>query len=100
MALYDEIAALDRNLADRWKIRMNGKMDKPVLTAADVDFIVSDIVRSFTPGGGITQKQGEALMLLSNASIEADGRKSDAGICRLDRYVNAGTRPLGSTCNW
>ena len=94
MGLYDDIAALDRNIADRWKTRMNGKMDKPVLTAADVDFIVSDIVESLKTSDGITQKQGEALVLLSNASIDADDLKSKAGIKRLRHYVNIWEKAL------
>ena len=41
----DELTALDKNIADRWKIRTHDK-EKVVLSAADIDFILADVIQA------------------------------------------------------
>lgn len=94
MGLYDDVAALDRGIADRWKTRVRGKMDRPVLTTQDIDYIVHDIVLAIKSKKDVTKAQGEALILISNASIEADDTKSMPGIDRLRHYVNLWDKAL------
>lgn len=63
-ALYDQVAALDRGVADRWKARTN---DNPghKLTAADVDAIVSPLLKTDKKDRVfITEKQAEAIVTL------------------------------------
>src|SRR6516165_9121365 len=54
--LFDNLAALDKKIADRWKRRTRDK-DKHVLSAADVDYIHDDVIKSGRTSD-ITEKQG------------------------------------------
>ena len=42
---FNGLAALDRNIANRWKIRTDDNV-RHVLTAANIDFIFADIIKS------------------------------------------------------
>jgi hypothetical protein len=83
--LYDHLAALDKKLADRWKIRTRDN-DKHVLSAADVDFILADLIKSARTTD-ITEKQGAAIVMMYNASVAASAEKSGAAFDRIAYYV-------------
>jgi hypothetical protein len=68
--LFDNLTALDRNIANRWKIRTRDNV-RHVLTAADVDFILADVIRSARTTD-ITEQQGSAIIMLLNASLAAN----------------------------
>ena len=53
--LYDELARLDRAIADRWKTRTKENA-KYKLTATDIEFIIGPTLERV-----ITEKQGEAI---------------------------------------
>jgi hypothetical protein len=62
--LYDQIAALDKGVADRWKARSH---DNPQhkLTPADVDSIISPLLKTEKKESAkITEKQAEAIVAL------------------------------------
>lgn len=84
--LYDDLAALDKKIADRWKIR-TGDNDKHVLSAADVDFILADLIKSARTSD-ITEKRGSAIIMMYNASVTANAAKSGAAFDRIVYYVN------------
>jgi hypothetical protein len=84
--LFDDLAALDKKIADRWKIRTRDN-DKHVLSAADVDFILADLIKSARTTD-ITEKQGSAIVMLANASIAANAAKSAPALHRITYYVN------------
>ena len=84
--LFNDLAILDKKIADRWKIRTRDN-DKHVLSAADVDFILADVIKSARTTD-ITEKQGSAIVMLSNASIAANAAKSAPALDRITFYVN------------
>ena len=84
--LFDDLAALDKKIADRWKIRTRDN-DKHVLSAADVDFILADVIKSARTTD-ITEKQGSAIVMMYNASVAANAAKSGAAFDRIVYYVN------------
>ena len=61
--LFDGLAALDRRIANRWKIRTHDNV-RHIPTAADIDFIFADIIRSARTTD-ITENQGSAIIMLS-----------------------------------
>jgi hypothetical protein len=62
--LYDQIAALDRGIADRWKAR-TGDNPQHKLTPADVDAIISPLLKTEKKASAkITEKQAEAIVNL------------------------------------
>ena len=82
--LFDSLTALDRKLADRWKIRTRDNA-KHILTPADIDFILSDLIKSARTTD-ITANQGSAIIMMFNAS--ANSGKSGAAFDRIVHYVN------------
>jgi hypothetical protein len=85
--LLKEVKDADPKIAARWQARVTGKMDKPVLTPDDIDFIVADLAKQLKTRD-ITQNEGLALIAITNASIAADSGKSKAGLVRFIYYVN------------
>src|SRR5262245_23999543 len=84
--LFDDLTALDKKIADRWKIRTRDN-DKHVLSVKDVDYILDDVIKSARTTD-ITEKQGSAIVMLANASIAANAEKSAPAIDRITYYVN------------
>jgi hypothetical protein len=84
--LFDNLAALDRKIANRWKIRTRDNV-RHVLTAADIDFIFADIIKSARTAD-ITENQGSAIIMLLNASMAANSAKSAAALNRIIHYVD------------
>lgn len=84
--LLDDLTKLDPGLANRWKTRTRDN-ENHVLSARDIDFILADVIKTARTKD-ITEKQGEAILLMVNASIKADGGKSSAAIDRVAHYVN------------
>jgi len=84
--LFDDLVLLDRKIADRWKIRTRDNV-RHVLSAADIDFIFADVIKS-AHTTDITEKQGSAIIMLLNASLAANAAKSDAALDRIIHYVN------------
>jgi hypothetical protein len=82
----DELTTLDKKIADRWKIRTHDN-EKVVLSAADIDFILADVIKSARTTD-ITEKQGSAIVQLIQASIAADEKKSAPAYKRVVYYVN------------
>jgi hypothetical protein len=76
--LFDDLAALDKKIADPWKIRTRDN-DKHVLSPADVDFILADVIRSARITD-ITEKQGSAIVMLANTSLATNATKSCAAV--------------------
>jgi hypothetical protein len=90
--LFDNLTALDRNIANRWKIRTRDNV-RHVLTAADVDFILADVIRSARTTD-ITEQQGSAIIMLLNASLAANSANSAAALNRIVFYVNTWEKAL------
>ena len=90
--LFNNLTALDRKLADRWKIRTRDNV-RHVLTAADVDFILADVIRSARTTD-ITEQQGSAIIMLLNASLAANSARSAAALNRIIYYVNIWEKAL------
>jgi len=84
--LFDDLALLDRKIANRWKIRTRDIV-RHVLTAADIDFIFADLIKS-AHTTDITEDQGSAIVMLLNASLAANAAKSSAALDRIVHYVN------------
>src|ERR1700761_3629079 len=84
--LFDNLAALDRKLADRWKIRTRDNV-RHILTTADIDFILADLIKS-AHTTDITANQGSAIIMMYNASVAANSEKSGAAFDRIVHYVN------------
>jgi hypothetical protein len=84
--LFDNLAALDRKLADRWRIRTRDNV-RHILTPADIDFILRELIRS-PRTTDITANQGSAIIMMFNASVEANSEKSGAAFDRIVHYVN------------
>jgi hypothetical protein len=84
--LFDSLTALDRKLADRWKIRTRDNA-RHILTPADIDFILGDLIKS-ARSTDITANQGSAIIMMYNASVEANSDKSGAAFDRIVHYVN------------
>jgi hypothetical protein len=62
--LYDQIAALDKGVADRWKARTHDNAQHK-LTPADVDSILSPLLKTEKKASAkITEKQAEAIVAL------------------------------------
>ncbi|MEQ1956832.1 hypothetical protein [Mesorhizobium sp. CN2-181] len=70
-ANYSKLSDIDPGLASRWKVRTR---DNPrhLLKRNDIDFIMEPIVKSTA---SVTEKQGEAILEMLNASIAIDGRR-------------------------
>ena len=81
-----DLALLDPKIANRWKIRTHDNV-RHVLSAADIDFIFADVMKS-AHTTDITEDQGSAIIMMLNASIAANAAKSDAAIDRIVHYVN------------
>jgi hypothetical protein len=82
--LYDQVAALDKGLADRWKLRTH---DNPrhKLTPGDVDAIVSPLLKAKPKTKTrvfISEKQAEAIVTLVRATDFDKG-----GLARLRYWV-------------
>ena len=90
--LFDDLFALDRKIANRWKIRTHDNV-RHVLTAADIDFIFVDLIRS-ARNTDITENQGSAIVMLLNASMAANSARSSAALRRIIHYVNIWQRAL------
>lgn len=84
--LYDDLAALDKKIADRWKTRTHDN-DNHVLSTTDIDFILADVIKSARTTD-ITEKQGSAIVKLMQASLAVDEKKSDPALKRLAHYVD------------
>jgi len=84
--LFDGLAALDRDIANRWKIRTRDNV-RHVLTAADIDFIFANIIKSARTTD-VTENQGSAIIMMYNASVAANSEKSGAAFDRIVHYVN------------
>jgi len=84
--LFDGLAALDRDIANRWKIRTHDNV-RHVLTAADIDFIFANINKSARTAD-ITENEGSAIIMLLNASMAANAAKSGAALNRIVHYVD------------
>src|SRR5262245_9204035 len=85
--LLKDITDADPKIAARWQARVTGKVDKPVLTPEDIDFIVADLAKQLK-SRDITQNEGLALFRIITASAAADAVKSKAGVARFVTYVN------------
>src|SRR6516225_248977 len=79
--LFDDLFALDRKIANRWKIRTHDNV-RHVLTAADIDFIFVDLIRS-ARNTDLTENQGSAIVKLLNASMAANSARSAAALHRI-----------------
>ena len=90
--LFDDLAALDKKIADRWKIRTRDN-PKHILSTADIDFILADVIRSARTTD-ITEKQGLAIVMLLNASLAANAAKSGPALDRVAYYVNIWEKAL------
>jgi hypothetical protein len=90
--LFDDLFALDRKIANRWKIRTHDNV-RHVLTAADIDFIFVDLIRS-ARNTDITENQGSAIVMLLNASMAANSARSSAALRRIIHYVNIWQRAI------
>jgi hypothetical protein len=84
--LFENLTALDRKLADRWKIRTRDDA-RHILTPADVDFILADLIKS-AGTTDITANQGSAILLMYNASVAENSDKSGPAFDRIVHYVN------------
>jgi hypothetical protein len=84
--LFADLTALDKKLADRWKIRTRDNV-RHILTPADIDFILSDLIKSARTTD-ITANQGSAIIMMYNASVAADSPKSGPAFDRIVHYVN------------
>src|SRR5215510_3278479 len=84
--LFNNLTALDRKLANRWKIRTRDNV-RHVLTPADIDFILADLIKSARTTD-ITENQGSAIIMMYNASVAANSEKSGAAFDRIVHYVN------------
>ena len=82
----DDLTLLDPKIAARWKIRTHDN-NRHVLTPADIDFILADLIRSARTTD-ITEKQGLAIIMIYNASVAANAAKSGAAYDRIAYYVN------------
>ena len=67
--LYDRAAALNKPIADRWKMRTREDLIRR-LTASDIDYIAGPV---FNPAHKITEAEGKALIAIFEASLFADG---------------------------
>ena len=90
--LFDDLTALDRKIAHRWKIRTRDNV-RHVLSAADIDFILAEVIRSVHTTD-ITEGQGSAIIKMVNASLAANAAKSDAAVDRIIHYVNIWQKAL------
>jgi len=82
--LYDQVAALDKGIADRWKERTHDD-PKHKLTPTDIDVIVSPLLKKSDLRRGvarITEKQAEAIVSLVRATNFDKG-----GVDRLRFWV-------------
>jgi hypothetical protein len=84
--LFANLTNLDRKLANRWKIRTRDNA-RHILTPADVDFILADLIKS-AGTTDITPHQGEAILLMYNASVAENSDKSGPAFDRIVHYVN------------
>jgi hypothetical protein len=84
--LFDELAKLDRNIANRWKTRTRDN-ERHILSGRDIDFILVDVIGTARTTD-ITERQGTAIVLLINASIQVDSEKSAAALDRIVYYLN------------
>src|SRR5258705_4319083 len=84
--LFNNRKLLDRKLADRWKIRTRDNV-RHILTPADIDFILADLIRSVRTTD-ITTNRGSAIIMMFNASVAANSEKSGAAFDRIVHYVN------------
>src|SRR5262245_25059542 len=85
--LVKDVTDADPQISARWQARVSARMDKPVLTPDDIDYIVADVAKQLKTKD-ITEKQGLALLHITNASIDADPVKSKPGLVRFINYVN------------
>src|SRR5215831_6584017 len=81
--LFDDLTTLDKKIADRWKIRTRDN-DKHVLSAADVEFILADVIKS-AHTTGIYRKTGFGDR---HACLAANAEKSALALHRITYYVN------------
>jgi hypothetical protein len=84
--LLDSLTALDRNLANRWKIRTRDNA-RHILTPADIDFILADLIKAARTTD-ITANQGSAIIMMYNASVAVNSEKSGLAFDRIVHYVN------------
>jgi hypothetical protein len=84
--LFDDLTALDRNIANRWKIRSRDNA-RHILTPADIDFILRDLIRAARTTD-ITGNQGSAIIMMYNASVATNSEKSGPAFDRIVHYVN------------
>src|SRR6202007_2551534 len=83
---FDDLVTLDKKIADRWKIRRRDN-DKHVLSAKDVDYILTMLSNPPARTTDITEKQGKAIVMIVNATIAADAKKSAPAVDRIAYYV-------------
>jgi hypothetical protein len=95
--LLDGLAALDRNIANHWKIRTHDNV-RHVLTAADIDFIFADIIK-YARTIDISENEGSAIIMLLNVSMAANAAKSGAALNRIVHYEISGKTQCTSTCS-
>jgi hypothetical protein len=81
--LYDQVAALDKGIADRWKAQ-TGDNPKHELTADDINAIVSPLFKRKKQKGEytITHQQAEAIVKLAQTTSFGKG-----GVDRLKYWV-------------
>jgi hypothetical protein len=77
--LFDSLTALDRKLADRWKIRTRDNVGH-ILTPADIDFILGDLIRSprenlVTAVGRRYKKYGVRMIAVEKGEGASEGTK-------------------------
>jgi hypothetical protein len=80
---YDELAALDRGIADRWKVRAHDD-PKRKLKPKDVEAILDPLMK---PDGTINEKQVEAI-----AKIVLDGACTDEALAVIQVYIEVGVQ--------
>ena len=81
---YDEIAQLDKPLADRWRARTKEDA-KYRLTEKDFDFIIGPTLEK-----PITEKQGAAIFQIMMASEKTDKEFKSSLLCYPERPRNGG----------
>lgn len=87
-ALYDQVAALDKGVADRWKAQTHDN-PKHGLTADDVDAIISPLLKTKKGTAKISKAQAEAIVTLLRGTTFAKG-----GLDRLRFWIQFAERSI------
>jgi len=73
--LFDDLALLDRKIANRWKIRTRDNV-RHVLSEADIDFIFADVIKSAQRLATATRNMASARTGSKKARMRANARNT------------------------